>query len=100
MEPDDLSKFRRGLIRPLASCAVAVIIGLIGALTTATEAAELSPHDLIFLDRLTFGINASSAAHLQAVGSERWLNEQLHPPANSALPEAAQSQIAAMADVQ
>src|SRR6202041_1902410 len=35
----------------------------------------------------------------QAVGVERWLNEQLHPAANAPLPEAAQSQIEAMADV-
>jgi len=64
-----------------------------------SKAAELAPHDLIPLDRLTFGINTSSAAHLQAVGVERWLNEQLHPPAVSVLPEAAKSQIEAMADV-
>ena len=64
-----------------------------------SKAAELAPHDLILLDRLTFGINTSSAAHLQAVGVERWLNEQLHPPAVSVLPEAAKSQIEAMADV-
>jgi hypothetical protein len=67
--------------------------------TGVADAAELTPHDLIFLDRLTFGINASSAAHLQAAGAERWLNEQLHPPANPALPAAAHAQIEAMADV-
>jgi uncharacterized protein (DUF1800 family) len=63
------------------------------------NAADLSPHDLIFLDRLTFGVNASAASHLQAVGVERWLNEQLHPPANPVLPDAAKSQIDAMADI-
>src|SRR5271154_4304471 len=95
MEPNDLSQFRRGLTRILLHCAVMAM----GAQITIANAADLSPHDLIFLDRLTFGINASSAAHLQAVGVERWLNEQLHPPANSPLPEAARSQIEAMADV-
>jgi hypothetical protein len=44
---------------------------------------------MILLDRLTWGINASSAAHLQAVGAERWLAEQLHPAPNTALPDAA-----------
>jgi hypothetical protein len=34
---------------------------------------------MVLLDRLTWGINASSAAHLQAVGAERGLAEQLHP---------------------
>jgi hypothetical protein len=95
MEPNDLSLFGRGLTRILLHCAVMAM----GAQITIANAADLTPHDLILLDRLTFGISASSAAHLQAVGVERWLNEQLHPAPNSPLPEAAQSQIEAMADV-
>ena len=94
MEPTILGKFRAGPIRILFC---AVVAGAV--FSTAAAAAELTPHDLIFLDRLTFGINASSAAHLQAVGIERWLNEQLHPVPNSALPETAHAQIEAMADV-
>jgi uncharacterized protein (DUF1800 family) len=66
---------------------------------TETNAAELTAHDMTLLDRLTWGISASSAAHLQAVGAERWLAEQLHPSPNPALPEAVRSQIEAMADV-
>jgi uncharacterized protein (DUF1800 family) len=74
-------------------------IAALGILTVvASDAAELSPGDMILLDRLTWGINASSAAHLQAVGTERWLAEQLHP-ANTALPDAARAQIEAMPDV-
>src|SRR5579859_3502502 len=92
MEPNDPSQFRRRLIRIFSACAV-------GAAITPANAADLAPHDLILLDRLTFGVNASSAAHLQAVGVERWLNEQLHPPANSTLPQAAQSQIEPMSDL-
>src|SRR5258708_34509852 len=95
MEPNDLSQFRRGLTRILLHCAVMAM----GAQITIANAADLTPHDLILLDRLTFGITASSAAHLQAVGVQRWLNEQLHPGPNSPLPEPAQSQIEAMADV-
>src|SRR4051812_22020443 len=67
--------------------------------TVACHAAELSPRDMALLDRLTWGINTSSAAHLQAIGAERWLAEQLHPAATSALPDAVQSQIEAMPDV-
>ena len=85
MEPNDPSQFRRRLIPILSACAA------MGAAVMPASAADLAPHDLILLDRLTFGVNASSAAHLQAVGVERWLNEQLHPPANSILPQAAQS---------
>ena len=93
MEPNDPNHFRRRLI--FWGCAVMAM----GAAAAPAKAADLAPHDLILLDRLTFGVNASSAAHLQAVGVERWLNEQLHPPANSALPDAVKSQIDAMADV-
>src|SRR5271170_7976694 len=95
MEPNDPSQFRRRLIGIFSAGAAMAI----GAAVTSADAADLAPHDLIFLDRLTFGINATSAARLQALGAERWLNEQLHPPVNPALPEAAQSQIEAMADV-
>ena len=93
MEPTILDKFRLGGIAFLSGCAAAILS------SGPANAADLSPHDLIFLDRLTFGVNASSAAHLQAVGVERWLNEQLHPLANSVLPEPAKSQVDAMADV-
>jgi uncharacterized protein (DUF1800 family) len=95
MESIDLSQFRRGLISTLSGCAMMAM----GAAIAPAKAVDLTPHDLIFLDRLTFGVNASSAAHLQAIGAERWLDEQLHPPANSVLPELAQSQVEAMADV-
>src|SRR5579872_133990 len=98
MEPTILDKLRdririasRMWIWPGA---VAVILS-----TGLAHAAELTPHDLILLDRLTFGVNASAAAHLQAVGVEHWLNEQLHPAPNSPLPEAAHAQIEKMADV-
>ena len=79
-------------------CAALVMVaGILGI--TASGAGELNPHDMVLLDRLTWGINASSAAHLQAVGADRWLAEQLHPAAGDALPEAARTQIEAMPDV-
>jgi uncharacterized protein (DUF1800 family) len=79
-------------------CAVpALAAGFLGV--AVSHAAELSPHDLGLLDRLTWGINTSSAAHLQAVGAERWLQEQLHPAADVVLPNAVKAQIEAMPDV-
>jgi len=63
------------------------------------QAGELAPHDLAMVDRLTWGVNASTAAHLQAVGTERWLQEQLHPGPITALPAAVKIQIEAMPDV-
>jgi uncharacterized protein (DUF1800 family) len=80
-----------GLVPAVAALGIVTVV--------ASDAAELSPRDMILLDRLTWGINASSAAHLQAVGSERWLAEQLHPASNTALPDAVRMQIEAMPDV-
>jgi uncharacterized protein (DUF1800 family) len=81
----------------LKLAALAMVSGIFGIV--ASHAAELTPRDMVLLDRLTWGINASSAAHLQAIGADRWLAEQLHPAADGALPEAARAQIEAMPDV-
>ena len=91
----------RGLRGRRTHPAIAVLASIFSSLmfgSVACGAGELSPRDMALLDRLSFGINASSAAHLQAIGTERWLNEQLHPGI-STLPEAARSQIEAMPDV-
>jgi uncharacterized protein (DUF1800 family) len=109
MEQEIIRRFRHG--RPAAaalSCVAIVVFTLIMSIgvlaaailgTTAARAAELNPRDMILIDRLTWGINASSAAHFQAVGAERWLAEQLHPAPAPALPEAVRNQIEAMPDV-
>jgi uncharacterized protein (DUF1800 family) len=83
----------RGIILAVA---VGVVPGIFGR---AAQATDLNPSDLALLDRLTWGVNASSAEHLRAVGTERWLQEQLHPASNMTLPEAAKTQIEAMPDV-
>jgi uncharacterized protein (DUF1800 family) len=77
--------------------ALVLAAGFLGV--AACDAAELNPSDIALIDRLTWGINASTAAHFQAVGAERWLAEQLHPAPGDALPAAARSQIEAMPDV-
>ena len=90
-----------------AALLVAMTFALLTAAMVSPRAAgsaetgsnTMSPHDLALLDRLSFGINASSVAHFQTVGAERWLTEQLHPPHNPALPETVQSAIEAMPDV-
>jgi uncharacterized protein (DUF1800 family) len=78
----------------VAFVTVAAMLGL-----KAAGATELSPRDMALLDRLTWGINASSAAHLRAVGPDRWLAEQLHPAPGDALPQAVRTTIEAMPDV-
>ena len=50
----------------------------------------LSPADLAFVDRVTWGANESTAAEFAALGRERWLERQLHPAAKDRLPAAAQ----------
>ena len=85
-------KSRRRRSAMLLACAGLFLIAEIPG-AVAARAGELTPGDLVLLDRLTWGITSSSAAHLQAVGSERWLQEQLHPAAVTALPDAARTQI-------
>jgi uncharacterized protein (DUF1800 family) len=65
---------------------------------SGARAGELKATDFALMDRLTWGVSPSSADHLKAIGTERWIEEQLHPAA-SGLPPAVQSQIEAMADV-
>ena len=74
-----------------------MVAGLLGV--AAAQAGELNPHDMMLLDRLTWGINASSAAHLQAVGVDRWLASNCIRLPTCALPDAAEKQIEAMPDV-
>jgi uncharacterized protein (DUF1800 family) len=84
--------------RRLATGSVAALAtALVGAV--AANAGDLNPQDLALIDRLTWGVSVTCAEHLRAVGVERWLQEQLHPPANVALPEAVRAQIEAMPDV-
>src|ERR1700761_3828195 len=98
IERHSSKRFRRALssaARGLA--ALALVVGILGV--TEAEAGGLTPHDMALLDRLDWGIKTSRAAHLQAIGADRWLAEQLHPGANAALPAAAEAQIEAMPDV-
>jgi uncharacterized protein DUF1800 len=98
IEPRPPKKYRRR--RSAASLARAALVLAAEILSVAgSDASELNPRDMVLLDRLTWGINPSSAAHLQAVGAERWLQEQLHPAPGTALPDAARKQIEAMPDV-
>jgi uncharacterized protein (DUF1800 family) len=78
-------------------CVVALATAIFGA--GPANASDFNPQDLALVDRLTWGVTASSADHLRAIGVERWLQEQLHPPASVPLPDAVKAQIEAMPDV-
>ena len=52
--------------------------------------------DVALINALTFGVDGTTLAALQARGREAWLQAQLHPPAGDRLPEAAQRQLDAL----
>lgn len=49
----------------------------------------VAPADVRWLDRVTFGIDAAALERFQRLGRERFLDEQLHPPADDPEPLAA-----------
>jgi len=53
--------------------------------------------DALWLDRLSFGASSADLAQVQAQGRAAWLDRQLQPTAQPALPEAARAQIQALA---
>jgi uncharacterized protein (DUF1800 family) len=82
----------------LGLCATAASLTLtLPALPVA--AAELKATDFALMDRLTFGVTPSGAEHLKAIGTERWIEEQLHPQVSAELPAQVQAQIEATPDV-
>jgi uncharacterized protein (DUF1800 family) len=62
-----------------------------GAAARSGPVATLSPADLAFIDRVTWGANESAAAEFVALGRDRWLERQLHPGPKDRLPAAAQA---------
>src|SRR3979490_102665 len=52
--------------------------------------------DLLLLNRVTWGANPSSARELARVGPARYLEAQLQPAQDAALPPQAQAQVDAM----
>jgi len=90
-----IAQFKRRAAR-LARLPAATVVAL--AVITPATAGDIAPRDLVLLDRLTWGASPSNVAHFESLGAERWLQEQLHPPAGDDLPDAARKQIEAMPD--
>src|SRR5499427_1015661 len=61
-----------------------------------TPGLTLSAVDLAFIDRVTWGVNESTAAEFVTLGRDRWLERQLHPGPKDRLPPAALDQINAL----
>jgi len=79
------------------------VVGTMLITMTGAPHAEASHHDpqqsvrdLALVDAVTWGVTPSTMAAFQSVGGEKWLQSQLHPVSDEALPEAAQTQIDAM----
>jgi uncharacterized protein (DUF1800 family) len=66
--------------------------GIAGASLSGT----LSREDIALIDRATWGVNTTIAGQYLALGRDRWLDAQLHPPPKDRLPAAAQATIDAM----
>jgi uncharacterized protein (DUF1800 family) len=76
---------------------LATIVG--GVVADATEGhtvAPLNAADLAFIDRLTWGVNESTATEFSMVGRDRWLEQQLHPGSKDRLPAGAEAQIGSL----
>ncbi len=63
-------------------------------LAQPADAGTLTASDLALLDRLSWGISESSVASMEAIGREKWLQSQLHPPGGDVLPAGVQVQVA------
>jgi uncharacterized protein (DUF1800 family) len=62
-----------------------------------SDVVVLSAHDLNLLNRITWGANPSSAQEFAALGADKFLDRQLHPPAvDGPLPHDVQAQIDAL----
>ncbi len=83
-----------------ALCLAASALLLAACSTLGPESREparsLSAEELMLLNRVTWGANASSSRQMAATSTERWLERQLRPPKGDDLPPEAKAQVAAM----
>jgi uncharacterized protein (DUF1800 family) len=77
--------------RPLLTALAALL-----AIPAAPASAASASHDLALVNRLTWGATPSAMAEIGKVGSERWIERQLHPAPSDQLPAAAQALLEAM----
>ena len=72
---------RAGTVLSVASLVVAGLVA-VPAASKSTVPALLTRGELRWLGRVTFGIDTATVARYRALGRERFLDEQLHPPAS------------------
>ncbi|MCJ2049588.1 DUF1800 domain-containing protein [Methylobacterium sp. J-070] len=85
--------------RAAARCSLVAAL-LLASASPGPRAADAPPPgvaaDAAFLNALTWGVTPSAFARLEAEGRTRWLHAQLHPPAETRLPPAAQAEVDAL----
>ena len=71
----------------------ALLLALV-LLTPRVALAALSAEDLAWIDRVTYGVNKQTTKEYEKLGREKFLQKQLHPPANDQLDEATEANLA------
>jgi len=86
-----------------AACLLAIALSACASAPVSTSSVRYAPtgadaalQDVALLDRLSFGATPSSSHEMARIGREAWIDRQLHPPRNAALPAPVQAQIADM----
>jgi uncharacterized protein (DUF1800 family) len=69
---------------------------VVAAAPAAAAPVNVTAHEIAILNRVTWGMNASSAAGIARLGPDWFIEGQLHPSPKDALPAEAQGQIDAM----
>jgi len=87
-----------GLVHGLAGTVYADELTPLRVSNTAGVVTRADPIKL--LNRITWGISASSMRRLNEIGAERYLEQQLHPNLSVSLPAPIETQIAALTIVQ
>src|SRR5258708_29947086 len=82
------------MARGLAFAVIALLLGACASRPPVERA--LSAQELALLDRITWGANATAAHRMATLGPQRWLEQQLAPPADDDLPAAIAAQVKTM----
>src|SRR5215471_16792896 len=96
------NRLTRPVAKLLAAFTMAGIASGCSSTTPTLQAATQPPEHLetldqyALLDRVTWGATASSLQAIRSKGTQRWLEEQLHPRPDAALPPEIAQSIAAL----
>lgn len=105
-EMEQQTRWRRTVVLPVL-LALQLFAGCVGSSLAAADPVKLrharhpvatpAVDPLLLVNRLSWGLNATVAEEVRTLGSERYLQQQLHPDVAQPMPAAIQAQIDAMA---